>query len=97
MARLRAHEWDGDDDLADALEAQLGSGPARLLRPLAVDLEELAMVREGDPLHGGGRIDLFSAEVWPQEPCDQWAWGVPPVQGHPVGVAGPDDPLVRLR
>lgn len=50
VARLRTREWDGDDDLADAMEAQLSSGPARLLRPLAVDLEELAMVLEDDPL-----------------------------------------------
>ena len=66
VARLRAREWDGDDDLADVLEAQLGSGPARLLRPPAVYLEELAMVLEGDPLQGGGRIDLISGEVWSQ-------------------------------
>ena len=70
VARLRAREWDGDDDLADALEAQLGSGPARLLRPLAVDLEELALVLEGDPLQGGGRIDLISGEVWPPAALD---------------------------
>jgi hypothetical protein len=70
VARLRTREWDGDDDLADALEAQLGSGPVRLLRPLAVDLEELAMVLEGDPLQGSGRIDLISGEVWPQAALD---------------------------
>ena len=70
VTMLRAREWDGDDDLADALEAQLGTGPARLLRPLAVDLEELAMVLEGDPLQGGGRIDLISGEVWPQAALD---------------------------
>ncbi len=66
VARLRARAWHGDDDLAAALEAQLGSGPTRLLRPLAVDLEQLAMVLEGDPLQGGGRIDLITGEVWPQ-------------------------------
>ena len=70
VTMLRAREWDGDDDLADALEAQLGTGPARLLRPLAVDLDELAMVLEGDPLQGGGRIDLISGEVWPQAALD---------------------------
>lgn len=40
VTRLRSREWDGDDELAESLEAQLGSGPARLLRPLAVDLED---------------------------------------------------------
>jgi hypothetical protein len=30
-----------------------------------VDLEELAGVLEGDPLTGGGRIDLHTGEVWP--------------------------------
>jgi hypothetical protein len=70
LARLRARQWDGDGDLADALEAQLGTGPARLLKPLAVDLEELATVLEGDPLQGSGRIDLISGEVWPQAALD---------------------------
>ena len=66
VARLRAREWDGDDELADTLQAQLGTGPAPLLKALAVDLDELAMVLEGDLLHGGGRIDLITGEVWPQ-------------------------------
>jgi hypothetical protein len=70
VAKLRAREWAGDDELADALEAQRGTGPARLLKPLAVDLEELAMVLEGDPLQGSGRIDLISGEVWPQAALD---------------------------
>lgn len=37
-----------------------------MLRPLPVDLEELAMILEGDPVHGGGRVDLRTGEVWPQ-------------------------------
>ena len=37
-----------------------------MLRPLPVDLEELSMILEGDPVHGGGRIDLRTGEVWPQ-------------------------------
>jgi hypothetical protein len=49
-----------------ALEAALGDGPTPMLRPLPVDLEELAMILEGDPVHGGGRIDLRSGEVWPR-------------------------------
>jgi hypothetical protein len=43
-----------------------GSGPTRMLRPLTMDLDELATVLEGDPVHGGGRIDLRTGEVWPQ-------------------------------
>ena len=63
---LRQRGWDGDDDLADQLDAMLGSGPAPMLRPVPVDLDELAGILEGDPLHGGGRIDLKTGEVWPQ-------------------------------
>jgi hypothetical protein len=63
---LRRRGWDGDDELADQLEARLGSGPAAMLRALAVDLEELAGILEGDPVSVGGRIDIRTGEVWPQ-------------------------------
>jgi hypothetical protein len=63
---LRQRGWVGDDDLADQLDAQLGSGAAPMLRPLPVDLEELAGILEGDPVHEGGRVDLTTGEVWPQ-------------------------------
>jgi len=66
MLALRQRGWAGDADLADQLDAQLGSGPAPMLRPLRVDLEELAGILEGDPLTAGGRIDLTTGEVWPQ-------------------------------
>lgn len=66
VAALRAREWEGDRELAEALDAALGSGPTPMLRPLPVDLEELAMILEGDPVDGGGRIDLRTGEVWPQ-------------------------------
>lgn len=65
VAALRVRGWQGDDELADLLEARLGTAPIRLLKPLEVDLEELAMVLEGDPVYSGGRIDLLTAEVWP--------------------------------
>lgn len=65
-ARLQARGWDGHVDLAEALAARLGDGPQPLLRPVAVDLEELAGVREGDPTRGGGRVDLATGQVWPQ-------------------------------
>ena len=63
---LRQRGWDGDDELADQLEAHLGSGPAAMLRALPVDLEELAGILEGDPLSIGGRIDITTGEVWSQ-------------------------------
>jgi hypothetical protein len=66
VTALRAREWEGDRELADALDGALGSGPTPMLRPLPVDLEELAMILEGDPVDGGGRIDLRTGEVWPQ-------------------------------
>jgi hypothetical protein len=67
---LHARGWEGDRELAEALDAALGSGPAPMLRSLPVDLEELAMILEGDPVHGGGRIDLRTGEVWPQSVID---------------------------
>lgn len=63
---LRERDWVGDDLLADQLAAALGEGPTPMLRPLAVPLDELANILEGDPLHGGGRIDLQTGEVWPE-------------------------------
>ncbi|MDQ7991553.1 MAG: UPF0158 family protein [Propionicimonas sp.] len=35
-----------------------------------MDLEELAGILEGDPVMGGGRIDLQTGEVWPQAALD---------------------------
>jgi hypothetical protein len=67
---LRQRGWEGDDEPADQLEAQLGSGPAAMLRALPVDLEELAGILEGDPLSVGGRIDIKTGEVWPQAAID---------------------------
>jgi hypothetical protein len=66
VVALRQRGWDGDDELADQLEAQLGSRPAAMLRALPVDLEELAGILEGDPLSVGGRIDIRTGEVWSQ-------------------------------
>lgn len=67
---LRQRGWEGDDELADQLDALLGSGPTPMLRALPVDLEELAGILEGDPLTAGGRIDLRTGEVWPQVAID---------------------------
>ena len=69
-ATLRQRGWDGDDLLADHLEGFIGAGPALTLTPLAVDLEELANILEGDPMYGGGRIDRLTGEIWPQPAID---------------------------
>lgn len=66
VAALRQRGWDGDDELADQLDALLGSGPAPMLRALPVDPEELAGILEGGPPTARGRIDIRSGEVWPQ-------------------------------
>ena len=66
VTALRERQWRGDQELAEVLEAGLGVGPTPLLRPLPVDVEELAMILEGDPVFGGGRIDLRTGEVWPR-------------------------------
>lgn len=63
---LRERRWTGDQELAEFLDAALGAGPAPMLRPLPVDLEELSMILEGDLVNGGGRIDLRTGEVWPR-------------------------------
>jgi len=60
---LRARDWEGDPELADQLGTAVTGGTSRL-RPLAVDLEELADVLEGDPADGGGRVSLETGEVW---------------------------------
>ncbi|WP_319455284.1 MULTISPECIES: UPF0158 family protein [unclassified Mycobacterium] len=64
-AALRARSWVGDDELADQLEAALGLSATPLLRPLPVDVEELASFLEGDPLYGEARIELKSGQIWP--------------------------------
>jgi hypothetical protein len=63
-ARLRERDWTGDSELADQLDGVSGAGPIPALRPLAVDLEQLADVLEGDPVTAGGRVDLRTGEVW---------------------------------
>ncbi|MCL2583008.1 MAG: UPF0158 family protein [Streptosporangiales bacterium] len=74
---LSKRDWSGDEILADQLNVLLGAEPAamsareaRSLRPLAVDLDELSTVLEGDPVFGGGRVDRETGEVWHQAAVD---------------------------
>jgi hypothetical protein len=62
---LRVRGWEGDQELADDLDAIRATAPTPLLRRLPVDLEELSLVLEGDPLAGDGRVDLRGGQVWP--------------------------------
>jgi hypothetical protein len=70
---LRERCWPGDDVLAGELSEALGetadagpSGPGPWpLRPVAVDLEELAQFLDGDPRQGSGVVDLSTGMVWP--------------------------------
>ncbi|MGH3191349.1 MAG: UPF0158 family protein [Streptosporangiaceae bacterium] len=70
IAALLERDWEGDDVLAGQFDALLGSGAMRDLRPLRVDLDELAGILEGDPMYGGGRVDLATGEVWPAPAVD---------------------------
>jgi hypothetical protein len=70
IAALRERDWEGDDVLADQFDALLGGSAMLNLRPLQVDLDELAGILEGDPMYGGGRVDLATGEVWPEAAVD---------------------------
>jgi hypothetical protein len=67
---LRERDWSGDPELADQLDRAIGTGATPMLRVLPVDLEELSTILEGDPLNGGGYIDLRSGQVLPQSVID---------------------------
>jgi hypothetical protein len=64
VSALRDRGWSGDEELADQLAAALGTAAIPMLRPLPIDLEELTLILEGDPMHGSGRVDLHTGEVW---------------------------------
>lgn len=63
IALLRNRDLDGDEDLAIELEAMVGLAQAPALRDLPVDLDDLSLALEGDPLLAGGRIDLPTGDV----------------------------------
>ena len=62
-ATLRNRDLDGDEELAIELEAALGLAQAPVLRDLPVDLDELSLALEGDPLLTGGRLDPRTGDV----------------------------------
>lgn len=64
-AELRGRGWEGDDILADALDAKLGEGAAPSLQPVPVRLDDVATALEGDEFTSGGRIDLATGDFWP--------------------------------
>jgi hypothetical protein len=66
VALLRERGWIGDAELADQLDGFAGAGPSPMLRPLAVDLEELSEILEGDPMSTGGAVDRHTGQVWPR-------------------------------
>ncbi|WP_181807785.1 UPF0158 family protein [Streptomyces shenzhenensis] len=65
LGALQERGFRGDGELADRLCAATGDAAIPLLRPLAVDLELLALLLEGDPGESGGRIDLSTGECRP--------------------------------
>ncbi len=65
-AALQDRAWTGDKELRDQLLAILNQGATPMLRPLAVDLDQLADLLERDPRQGGGWIDLETGDCWPE-------------------------------
>ena len=63
IGTLRDRDLDGDEDLAVELEEKLGLAEAPPLRDLPIDLDDLSLALEGDPLLTGGRIDLRTGDV----------------------------------
>jgi hypothetical protein len=75
-AALRRRGYRGDAELADVLEGRSE------LRPVSIDLEVLSSILGGDPVNGGGRVDLATGEIWPgstyeeedDDDPDRWLW-----------------------
>ena len=63
IAVLRNRDLDGDEDLAIELEAMLGLTQVPALRDLPIDLDDLSLALEGDPLLTGGRLNLRTGDV----------------------------------
>ncbi|MCH0557390.1 hypothetical protein I3F55_11695 [Streptomyces sp. MUM 16J] len=72
---LRQRGWSGDEELTGQLDAAV-HGVTSVLRPVPVALEELSSLLEGDPVWGGGRLDVTTGECLPAaigtgEPWDE--------------------------
>lgn len=67
---LRERDWEGDDVLADQVTALVVNGVIPGLKPLPVNLDQLAGALEGDPMQGGGQIELATGQVWPDAPFE---------------------------
>ncbi|MEU0118422.1 UPF0158 family protein [Streptomyces bobili] len=65
LGALQERGFRGDEELADRLCSVTEDAAIPLLRPLAVDLEMLAILLEGDPAESGGRIDRSTGECRP--------------------------------
>ena len=90
IAELAERDWPGDTELSEQLHALLGTGPAPMLRPLPVDLAELADILEADPTHGGGLLDLHTGQVWPQSTIDYAHQSSDEIEGAPDQGDDPD-------
>jgi hypothetical protein len=65
VRQLRERAWEGDDELADQLDARAG-GVSPALRRLPVNLDQLSDLLEGDPMMAsGGWLDLTTGVSWP--------------------------------
>ncbi|WP_280877580.1 UPF0158 family protein [Streptomyces pseudovenezuelae] len=64
LGALRERGFRGDEELADVLRVSIGHAVNPVPCPLAVDLEMLAVLLEGDPAESGGWLDLSTGECW---------------------------------
>lgn len=64
-AALRERDWEGDELLADTIGTQLGENAPLPLRPVPVDLDQLAAALHASEWDSAGRLNLATGEVWP--------------------------------
>ncbi|WP_329468438.1 hypothetical protein [Streptomyces sp. NBC_01431] len=95
IGELQERGFRGDEELAHQLRTAMGDAAIPLLRPLAVDLEMLAMLLEADLAESGGRIDLsagkcrpaFTDELEPGSGVEEAGLPYPP-QAHDLAARG---------
>jgi hypothetical protein len=68
IRRLPERGGPGDQALVDELRAATGHADVTERSPLAIDLEDLAMLLHGDDSAGRWRIDRDSGRWWPDDP-----------------------------